>query len=304
MKKIMIISIVLVSSIALRGCSSNESTENSETKNNQTVNVDIEQGITERVEGSYSKFAVENQKLDVKSILKLLISEKEDSIDNMDMGTEENTIETNGIKHTWSLVNNTFMYYNDKNIGIIEDKEKAENKASEFVKMLGWDISNNTEITTGDDGSLIYTYTLQHNGVELMGNYNVYLPDNDETPVQGAYIEIGIGKEGIIRVYISGILNFNDTIKSYDASKDFIDKEKLSKTVLTYYKEIYADLGEDIKATLNIESFSIIYMPYREKKNIVLIPVYDVTLEKKINGNLQEAKMLIDAVDSYVYYAE
>ena len=249
-----------------------------------------------------SKFEVVNKDIDVKKIMKLLYEKK--SLNSFKRGkTGEWVSQIDGVYHTWQKIENGgVIYFSDRKIEKT-DKDKARRAAEDFIKRFcsNFNLSFIKESEkTDEDGCYTFCYAQTCEGIRVMGNKTVALPNNDEKSIHGSYIEVTIDGAGINSLFLQQAFDVKKTVKSYQAEKDFIVRDKILETAKKYYKKLYTDLKD--KAEMEIQDIQIIYMPYIEGNVQYLIPVYDLSIKEE--SRKEPICMLMDTVTAYVYYAQ
>lgn len=281
-----------------------------ETKSNRKTDIDMEiqtsspepdAEISSLEKEKYSKLEVVNKDIDAKKIMELIHNNKQLEFFKKRKGGEW-TAQIDGINYTWEKTGSSLIYTNDKKIKET-DKEDARKFAEDFIKRFGDSLNlsySKASENKDEDGCYTFCYVQICEGINVMGEKTIYLPNNTEKAIHGSYIEITVDGTGIVSLFLQQVFDVKRTVKSYQREKDFINENKILETAKKHYEKLYADLKE--KAEMEIQDIRVIYMPYEEGNAQYFIPVYDVTIHEK--ARKEPICMMMDAVTAYVYYAQ
>ena len=258
--------------------------------------------ISSQEKRDFYKIQVANKDLNIKKMMELVHGKKQLNLFKKEKkGRQIGQID--GVKHTWEKTeNNGILYTNDRSAKE-PDKKKARQEAQDFIERFNikFNLSFSKDNEKKDeDGSYTFCYIQTWDGIKVMGNKTVYLPDNDEKPIHGSYIEVNVDETGIASIFLQQVFDVKKKVKSYQTGKDLIAQDKIVKAAKKHYENLYADLKET--ARMAIQDVAVIYMPYKENNTQYFIPVYEIAIGEK--GRKESIYMLMDAVTAYVYYAQ
>lgn len=263
--------------------------------------------------GLYYKMEMTPAVYDVDSILNCLIPGYDKS--RVQREGEDYSIELDGIKHTWYLGKKGFGYSNDSSQKRALTEKEALAYSDAFIKQAGFQVAEHPTILGQEHGmwenKAYYeiTYEFQYKDVPILGESYIDLKNGDDENsfASGEFITISVNESGIWSVRLTNLFNPGAVLEEYQP-EDFISKNQLESIIDLARTSFYQELPNGERRSYRVESVELIYIPWLEKGNWVLLPAFSVNcISLYINdkGEIEESKqlnpMLIDAVSGYVY---
>lgn len=145
----------------------------------------------------------------------------------------------------------------------------------------------------------IYDFRQIYNGVPLSfegvidcGSQSLYCPAFD----------VVVDGYGLSRVGAFSMFDVGEPIKSYHV-KEFISLDEVERKIQSYCSGFNINIGnEDYTMTATIESGEIVYIPYMEQNEKVLIPAYELMVLEDHEGEVWRMHYIVDVFTGYVYY--
>lgn len=262
-----------------------------------------EEPVSSEVSETFYKLQVQKGTLDEAEICSMWIpsfdAAKVISTSNAEGVAKQITVD--GVTYSWIINENTFTGYCDRSDFSTADEETAKQLGAQFVENLGYQTHSVPFVSTDERGVINLKYTFQYDGVEILGDKILYIGREDENGTRGTYLSLDICDSGIYSLYISNFMQITSIVATYQKDTDFIGNEQAISLTESYYDQLVGESGAYSAQTDRTE-IKIIYMPYLENGNSVLIPVYEVTALSSDGDSCFCA--VLDALTGYVYSAQ
>lgn len=244
------------------------------------------------------------------SLMNLLISDyRPENVERTDSGENICTFKDGDIIHKWSInqgdLYQTFFYSNDREAEPVADKEKARKAADEFInqfKQLYPELEFNDAIMRDEEnGEFTMEYTLSFHSSAILGNRNLEVQiGSSQQSMHGTWISITVGEQGISYVYISNMYVPGEILQEYGEA-DMISEDNLVERIGEYLNHLYSDNEKKTEGNFMLQEKTPLYLPFQEKNEIILKPVYVVTGTLTLNDSETTFSVYADVVTGYIY---
>lgn len=141
-----------------------------------------------------------------------------------------------------------------------------------------------------------YTYTLEYQDVEFLGNIPIVVKGKDTI---GMWVEIVVDSAGVKMIVINNMSNVSEEVEKYTV-KDFITVNALEDIVTSYCEKIIVQDSENVGGYA-LGEWDIIYIPSDDSGEIYWIPGYKVICEYESDYVIHKYRLIVDAFNGYVY---
>ena len=312
-----VIVLVLAAGIGVTGCSSGVGGD----KTSQT-----KASLGEDFAQEYYMLSVTDYQLNQEEILSVLIEDYESYKDQVqvglfdsDLGGYENQLLTDGPAYSWYSFEdepNKLLWWKfaDGVIGevkvpmqkSVEDQNKTKEQALEVAELFDAALVCTSEEKYSGEGNIefmVYDFQQQYEGTCVAEHVWVEV-GNERLSCPSFYVDVD--GNGVCLLSVSGLLDIGEPIKTYQSS-EFISLAEAEKKIENYCASISLNIGaEEESVDVTIQEANIVYIPYMEQNQKVLIPAYELygteqggSTDESLQGTTY--RYVVDVFTGYVY---
>lgn len=295
MKKRYLVIMMTAFLLGVAGCGTTEG---------ENANIDASETADEK---TYYKLLVEKQYFDMEELKTLVFGELEYDESAVETIKYEDrpdlySLDIDGKNYKWEFIDGVVTNYwlsidNEKQGVEIKNEKQARKASDDLVAQLGVAVSDNVvvqELHHLYEGENEYQYALVYENVEIATNSDIDVGDELLYPSSICTI---VGGDGVKMLSLTNVVKVTDVLETYSSS-EFISRQQLLKAIDTYEDKLWIGM-DDVKLTIGEEK--IVYVPYVEDNQSILIPAYVVPVAYEIDGEHSEGTYTIDAFTGYVY---
>ena len=326
---------VMAVSLFLSGCQAeqNDATQGS-TKNASDVETESD-SVLSGVKDQYYMLPISYYKEDMDKILSSLIedydsykakiemTERQVETSNDGVKTEYcYTLETGGPAYAWNMNDEDYIFnfdwykYTD---GVIDNSAMASSVTdTEKGKELSIAIADlfDVELEFYQE-EVMQMYDINNEPAELVADYEFRQIYQGVPLSYGAFIYTGgqelygptfrtvVDGDGVCMLGAFALYDIGEPIQTY-YSKEFISLTEVQRKIESYCTKFNTNIGvEGYEMTATIQSGEVVYIPYLEKNELVLIPAYELIVledEGEASDEIWKVHYIVDVFTGYVYY--
>lgn len=183
----------------------------------------------------------------------------------------------------------------------VTDCDKAKAQALEVAELFDVELVCTEEEPLTIDNTvdiMVYDFQQQYKGTYIARQVFVTV-GNERLSSPSFYVDID--GNGMCILSADGLLEIGEPLKTYN-SGEFLALNEVEKKIESYCTSQLSNItGEAASVEVTIEEADVVYIPYMEKEQKVLIPAYEL-IGMEADGT-QELKMryVVDVFTGYVY---
>lgn len=317
---------ILLAGMCLTGCQ----TEQGEGKENSTTTQKSE--LLADMKEEYYMLSVSDYEGDIEEILEYLIEDydiyedkiqtTEEKEEKLDAGLQTEytyTLETGGPAYMWVIDDPNYRFrfswskYAD---GVIDSSAPSASVTdTKETKKIAMDVA---ELFDADlelyKEELVQNYDINNKPAEEVAIYDFRQTYDNAPLAYAAFIDGGqkilfgpgfsvvVDGNGLCRISSHDFVEVGEPIQTYH-SKEFISLEEVERKIQSYCSSFHVNIGiEDYEMKATIESGEIVYIPYIEQNEKVLIPAYELMVIEDQGEEIWRMHYIVDVFTGYVYY--
>lgn len=321
-----ILIVVMTVSLGMAGCSKMPE------QNEDNGNIAGTDGIIKEVKDEYYMLSISDYDADINEILTHLIDDYDTYKDKIQMVEEkvetsdarwqtqyQYTLETGGPAYIWEMYNPDHMFklhWRKHGDGVIDNSATSVSVTDiEGAKKIAMDVAElfETELEFYEE-EIVQYYDINNQPAEEVAIYDFRQTYDDVPLAYAAFINSGkqtlygpefcvvVDGNGLCQISTYALVEMGEPIQTYH-SREFISLEEVKRKIENYCASFNANIGnEGYKMQATIEECEIVYIPYLEKNEDVLIPAYELVVIEDDGKDVWKVHYIVDVFTGYVYY--